>query len=114
MPAVQIRVRELDVDDGTMRFADYSVQPNFEASINALQGSITNISNLPDEVANIDLKGEVIDQYSPVAINGSMNLMGYDRQTNMHLMFRNIDLPVFNPYSGRYAGYGICERQTHH
>lgn len=108
-PAVQIRVKELDVDDGTMSFADYSVQPNFEASINALQGSITNISNLPDEVANIDLRGEVIDQYSPVAINGSMNLLGYDRQTNMRLMFRNIDLPVFNPYSGRYAGYAIAK-----
>jgi hypothetical protein len=108
-PAVQIRVKELDVDDGTVSFADYSVQPNFEASINAVQGSITNISNLPDEVANIDLKGEVIDQYSPVAINGSMNLLAYDRQTNMHLMFRNIDLPVFNPYSGRYAGYAIAK-----
>lgn len=108
-PEVQVRVEGLDIDDGTMSFADYSVQPNFEASIKALHGAITTISNMPNEVANIDLKGEVIDQYSPVAINGSMNLMGYDRQTNIHLTFRNIDLPVFNPYSGRYAGYAIAK-----
>ena len=108
-PEVQVHIKRLDIADGTMSFADYSLQPNFQANINALDGSITNISNLPTEVATIDLKGEVIDQYSPVTINGSMNLLGYDRQTNMHLIFRNIDLPVFNPYSGRYAGYAIAK-----
>ncbi len=108
-PAVQIRMKQLDIADGTISFADYSIQPNFEANINALQGAITNISNLPSEVATIDLKGQVIDQYSPVTINGSMNLLSYDQQTDMHLTFRNIDLPVFNPYSGRYAGYAIAK-----
>jgi len=34
---------------------------------------------------------------------------GYDRRTDMHLAFRNIELPVFNPYSGRYAGYAIAK-----
>jgi len=27
----------------------------------------------------------------------------------MHLAFRDIELPVFNPYSGRYAGYAIAK-----
>lgn len=107
-PEVQVRIKRFDIADGTMNFADHSQQPNFEANINALQGTISNISNLPTDVATIDLKGQVIDQYSPVTINGSMNLLGYDRQTDMHLTFRNIDLPVFNPYSGRYAGYAIA------
>jgi len=107
-PEVQVHVKKLDIADGTMSFADLSLQPNFHASIDALAGAITNISDVPSEVATIDLKGQVIDQYSPVTINGSMNLLGYDRQTNMHMVFRNIDLPVFDPYSDRYAGYAIA------
>jgi hypothetical protein len=107
-PPIRVRLRKLDIANGTMSFADYSMQPNFEARIDALQGAITNLSSLPDEAAAFDLKGQVIDQYSPVAINGSMNLAGYDRQTDMRLTFRNIELPVFNPYSGRYAGYAIA------
>jgi hypothetical protein len=108
-PPVRVRLRKLDIANGTMSFADYSMQPNFEARIDAMQGAITNLSSLPDEAAAFDLKGQVIDQYSPVAINGSMNLAGYDRQTDMRLSFRNIELPVFNPYSGRYAGYAIAK-----
>ncbi len=38
-----------------------------------------------------------------------MNLAGYDRQTDMRLAFRNIELPVFNPHSARYAGYAIAK-----
>lgn len=108
-PAVRVRLRKLDIAGGVMSFADYSMQPNFEARIDALQGTITNLSSQPTDPATFDLKGQVIDQYSPVSITGSMNLAGYDRQTDMRLTFRNIELPVFNPYSGRYAGYAIAK-----
>ena len=108
-PAIRVRLRKLDIAGGTMSFADYNMQPNFEARIDALQGSITNLSSQPTDPATFDLKGQVIDQYSPVSITGSMNLAGYDRQTDMRLSFRNIELPVFNPYSGRYAGYAIAK-----
>jgi hypothetical protein len=108
-PAMKIRMKRLDVDHGTMSFADYSMQPNFEARIDAMQGAITNITNQPGQVAAIDFTGQVIDQFSPVTIKGSMDPFSYDRQTEVHLAFHNIELPVFNPYSGRYAGYAIAK-----
>lgn len=108
-PAMKIRMKRLDVDHGTMSFADYSMQPNFEARIDAMQGAITNITNQPGQVAAIDFSGQVIDQFSPVTIKGSMDPFAYDRQTELHLAFHNIELPVFNPYSGRYAGYAIAK-----
>jgi hypothetical protein len=51
----------------------------------------------------------VVDRFSPVTIKGSLDLFGYDRQTNLHMIFRNIELPIFNPYAGRYAGYAISK-----
>lgn len=107
--ALSFRLKRLEISGGTMGFADYSMQPNFQAQIDALGGTITNISNHPGDAAAIDLSGQVMDQYSPVAIKGTMDLLGFDRMTDMHLSFRNIELPVFNPYSGRYAGYAIAK-----
>jgi hypothetical protein len=107
--APRFRLRRLDISGGAMAFADYSIEPNFEARIDAMTGAITNITNQPSQVAAIDLSGQVIDRFSPVTIKGSMDLLGYDRKTDMQLVFRNIELPVFNPYSGRYAGYAIAK-----
>jgi hypothetical protein len=108
-PAVLIVVKSLVVNGGTMEFADLSIDPNFQARIEALQGSLSNLSTQPDSIVDIDLNGQVIDRFSPVSIKGSMNMSGFDRQTDMHLDFRNIELPLFNPYSGRYAGYAIAK-----
>lgn len=107
--AMRFRLRRLDISGGAMGFADYSIEPNFEARIDAMKGAITNITNQPGQAAAIDLTGQVIDPFSPVTIKGSMDLLGYDRNTDMQLVFRNIELPVFNPYSGRYAGYAIAK-----
>ena len=107
--AWMVQVKQLDISGGTMGFSDLSIQPNFSARIDALKGTIGNITNAPRQTAAIDLSGQVIDQFSPVTIKGSMDLSAYDRKTDMHLAFRNIELPVFNPYSGRYAGYAIAK-----
>jgi uncharacterized protein involved in outer membrane biogenesis len=108
-PAFVLSIRQLEIADGSLGFADHSIDPNFEARIDALQGKLGNVSNLPETVSTVDLSGQVIDRFSPATISGSMNLFQYDRQTDMRVSFRNIELPIFNPYSGRYAGYAIAK-----
>lgn len=108
-PPLPFTLKRLEVRGGTMDFADMSIDPNFSARIEALEGSLTNISNRPEGVSDIDLSGQVIDRFSPVTIKGAMDLFAFDRKTDMHLAFRNIELPLFNPYSGRYAGYAIAK-----
>jgi hypothetical protein len=108
-PALPVTLKALDISGGTMQFADLSIDPNFQAPIQALQGTLTNVSTKPDSIVNIDLTGQVIDQYSPATIKGSMDLSGFDRQTDLRLTFSNIELPLFDPYSGKYAGYAIAK-----
>jgi hypothetical protein len=107
--AWMLQLKQLDISGGSMGFSDLSITPNFSARIDQLKGAIGNITNAPGQTAAIDLTGQVIDQFSPVTIKGSMDLTAYDRKTDMQLAFRNIELPVFNPYSGRYAGYAIAK-----
>ncbi|WP_297802952.1 DUF748 domain-containing protein [Arenimonas sp. GDDSR-1] len=104
-----IDIGKLVFNKGTMRFADYSIQPNFRARIEGLDGRILGISTRPDAVADIDLNGYVINKYSPVVIKGKTSIFDYEKQTDVQMAFRNIELPVFNPYSGRFAGYAIAK-----
>jgi hypothetical protein len=105
---MKIRIREVTVTGGTMDFADYSVQPNFAAAIQSLGGRISSLSSDPNSRATIDLDGNV-GEFSPVNIRGSVQPFAYDRHTDIGLMFQNISLPVFNPYSGKFAGYNIAK-----
>ena len=50
----------------------------------------------------------MISPNSPVVIRGTLDPLDVTDQTDLTLIFRNIELPVFNPYSGRYAGYAIA------
>jgi len=103
-----LKVGEVVFDAGVLGFADYSILPNFHARIDALRGSIRRISTQPHTVSDIDLSGHVINRYSPVTIKGHAVLLAYDERTDVAMAFRNIELPVFNPYSGKYAGYAIA------
>jgi uncharacterized protein involved in outer membrane biogenesis len=103
-----VRIREVVIAGGTMDFADYSVQPNFAAAIESLGGSITGISTDPNSRATVKLEGNV-GKFSPVLIAGTTQPFAYDRYTDIGLKFENISLPVFNPYSGKFAGYNIAK-----
>lgn len=106
---IPIDIGKLVFNKGTMRFADYSIQPNFRARIEGLDGRILGISTRPDAVAEIDLNGYVINKYSPAVIKGKTSIFDYEKSTDIQMAFRNIELPVFNPYSGRFAGYAIAK-----
>jgi flagellar motor protein MotB len=103
-----VRIREVRVDGGRMDFADYFIQPNFAADIRSLEGVVTGVSSNPNAHATIDLKGKV-GEFSPVTISGEIQPFAYDRFTDVGMKFENISLPVFNPYSGKFAGYNIAK-----
>ena len=103
-----IRIREVQIASGTMDFADFSVQPNFATAIESLDGSITGMSSDPNSRATVALDGNV-GEYSPVLISGTTQPFAYDRFTDITFKFENISLPVFNPYSGKFAGYNIAK-----
>ena len=103
-----IRIREVRIESGQMNFSDQFIQPNFAADIKDLDGQLTGLSTDPNSSAKVDLKGEV-GEFSPVTIAGEIQLFAFDRHTDIGLKFENIPLPVFNPYSGRFAGYNIAK-----
>lgn len=106
--SMPLSIKRIDLEDGTTTFTDLSVDPNFSAGIQNLDGSVTGLSSDPASRARIDLKGRV-DAYSPVSISGEVNVLSAQTYADLAMSFRNIELTMFNPYSGKFAGYNISK-----
>ena len=106
--AFPVRVRELTIESGRMNFSDYSVPPDFNADIQDLKGAVTGLSSARDSRAKVDLSGN-LGEFSPVTISGELQPFEFDHYTDIGLKFENISLPIFNPYSGKFAGYNIAK-----
>lgn len=103
-----IRIREVRLEGGRLNFSDLNVQPNFSADVQNLRGTVSGLSSATDSRAKVDLRGD-LGEFSPVLIAGEVRPFALDRMTDIGLKFENISLPVFNPYSGRFAGYNIAK-----
>ncbi|OYU14257.1 MAG: hypothetical protein CFE37_11775 [Alphaproteobacteria bacterium PA4] len=104
-----IRIGEVRITNSIIGFEDFSIEPNFAASIQGFSGSVTGLSTDRGSQARFNLKGYVVDRFAPVSITGRANVFAYDADTDLTASFKNIELPVFNPYSGRFAGYAIAK-----
>jgi hypothetical protein len=107
-PALPMSIKKIQLQAGRLDFADLSIQPHFSAGIIDLKGSILGLSSDSKSRAKVDLHGE-LDQFSPVSINGEVNVLGAALYTDLTMSFKNIELSIFNPYSGRWAGYNIAK-----
>ena len=79
-------------------------QPAFRIS----SGTVLGLSSKPSSRAKVDLHGSV-GEFSPVSITGEVNLLSAALYTDLAMSFRNIELSIFNPYSGKFAGYNISK-----
>ena len=104
--ALPLEIGIVRVADGSMNFADFSIKPNVVTGIQELNGTIKGLSGQPDARADIQIEGK-IDRYAPVSITGQVNFLAAVAYTNVKMTFKNVELGVLSPYSGRFAGYRI-------
>ncbi|MCG9755077.1 DUF748 domain-containing protein [Shewanella insulae] len=101
-----LSINKIVFKDGSTFFADNSLTPNFAASIEQLEGNITNLSSSSEKAAKVDIKGK-IDRYAPVVLKGEINPLLEQPYLDLDLNFKHVELTSVNPYSGTYAGYYI-------
>lgn len=101
-----IRMGEIDINDGSANFADFSLTPNFATAIQQLNGQIGTIDNRQPKPAKVDIKGKV-DRYAPVTIKGSLNPFDPMAALDIATSFKRVELTTLTPYSGKFAGFRI-------
>jgi outer membrane protein OmpA-like peptidoglycan-associated protein len=102
-----IRIDTLTLQGGRIGLADHFIQPNYAATLTELTGRMTGLSSKAGTVAQLDLEGRLAN-HSPLKVTGSVNPLAATAFADVKASFRDIDLPPFTPYSGKYAGYAIA------
>ncbi len=101
-----IKVTKLSIDNGSAKFADFSIPLKFKTHIHDLNGAIYAISNLENETSYVDIKGE-IDQYGATKLKGSINSSNPEKYTDIDFSFSNLALNSLTGYSASFAGHEI-------
>ena len=102
-----IRIDVLALQSGRIGLADHFIQPGYSATLTSVAGRVTGLSSRAGTVATVDLSGSLAN-HSPLRVTGSINPLAAAAFADVRIVFRDIDLPAFTPYAGKYAGYRIA------
>jgi hypothetical protein len=103
-----VSIERIRIDRGALDFADLTLNPQFEALIRELKGSVAGLANTEDARAHIELEGRV-DEFGSAKIEGQIRPLNPRRFTDVEMTFRNLNMPNVTPYSAKFAGYEIAE-----
>ncbi|MFJ4143971.1 DUF748 domain-containing protein [Pseudomonas sp. NPDC089734] len=101
-----IHIGEVNIQEGSANFADFTLTPNFITAVQQLNGRIGTIDNRQPKPAPVNVEGKV-DRYAPVTIKGSLNPFDPMASLDIATSFKRVELTTLTPYSGKFAGFRI-------
>ncbi|RFP15839.1 DUF748 domain-containing protein [Duganella sp. BJB475] len=103
-----VKVRRVRFENAKLAFTDLSLRPQFGAKIYELGGVITGLSSKRDASSQIELDGRV-DDFGLARIRGKLNPFVPADNTDINVVFKNVDMVSASPYSMKFAGYKIAQ-----
>lgn len=103
-----VRVRRMRFQDAKLDFTDLSLRPQFAAKIYELNGVVNGLSSSREARSQIELDGRV-DEFGLARIRGELNPFAPRNNTDVNVVFKNVDMVSASPYSMKFAGYKIAE-----
>lgn len=100
-----VRIGQLHLSGGRVRFTDNFIKPNYTANLKDLGGVVTGLTSDPSTLANVDIKGNV--NSAPLAIAGKVHPLRKDLYVDLKADVRGMELAALSAYADKYVGYGI-------
>jgi hypothetical protein len=105
-PPLPLKIGKITLQNGTVNFSDFFVQPNYTVNLTKLGGRVTGLSSAEGSVADMDLRGSYANS-APVQIVAKLNPLAAKSYLDLKAEVTGVDLVGFSPYAGKYAGYSI-------
>ncbi len=106
-PGMSVTIGRVVVSDAAADFADLSLPLPFNAQIAALNGEISTIATTSSEPSTVKMEGKV-DEFGQVQVSGTVTPLDPALNTNVRVVFENVDMPKFSAYSIPFAGQEIA------
>lgn len=106
-----IRFGPITLTNGSVRFTDHFVKPNYSTDLSGLTGRLGAFSSqAPAEgappLADLELRGRA-EGTASIDIVGKLNPLAKPLALDVQGRMRDLELPPLSPYSVKYAGHGI-------
>ena len=103
-----VLIQRVRIQQSKLDFADLSLKPQFGAHIDALRGTITSLSSDRQVRSQLDLEGRV-QPYGLVRISGELQPYNPGLNSDLHVVFNNVDMVPASPYAMKFAGYSVTQ-----
>lgn len=101
-----VRIGAVNIEQGSVNFADFSLQPNVALTVEEMNGRLGTLDNRSSTPAELNLTGQV-DRYAPVKLEGSLTPFDPLNSLDVTASFKDIELTTLSPYARKFAGYRI-------
>lgn len=102
--AMPVHIGKIVLQQGNIDFNDLFINPNYRANLTGLSGQIGPLR--ANESGKIDIRG-ALDKIAPLEIQGNLDPFSTELRLDIVAKVKDINLPPFSPYSGKYIGYAI-------
>lgn len=99
-----IHIDKIFLQNGSIKFNDRFIKPNYHANLTALTGQIGPLYS--GKSGKIDIRGKV-SKTAPLQISGTIDPFSAELLLDIVAQVKDIDLPPLSPYSAKYIGYAI-------
>ncbi|WP_210543807.1 DUF748 domain-containing protein [Rhodoferax sp. PAMC 29310] len=103
-----VRIQLVRLKNATVDFADLSLRPQFGAKVVELNGVVSGLSSDRQSRSEIELDGRV-DEFGLARVRGELNPFAPQDNTNVSVVFKNVDIVSASPYTMKFAGYKVAE-----
>ncbi len=105
--ALEVTVGRVLVTNAAADFADLSLPLPFQAKIAGLNGELSTIATASAEPSTVSLEGKV-DEFGLVRISGYATPVDLSTNTDLKVVFENVEMPKFSAYTIPFAGREIA------
>jgi uncharacterized protein DUF748 len=102
----KFNIATIVISNAHLQLADRSLLPHVRASVQQINGTITDISSEELRRAQISISAKV-DNTGPVEISGQFNPLHREAASDFKVVFRDVDLNPTDPYMGKFLGYRL-------
>jgi hypothetical protein len=106
-PMFPVAIERVRLDQSSVDFADLSLVLPFATRVHALSGVVVGIGSDPATRATMKLDGRV-DEFGLVKVDGSLSPSQPKVFTDITVIFRNVPMAPFTPYSATFVGRRIA------
>lgn len=99
-----VHIDKIFLKNGNINFNDRFIKPNYRANLTELSGLVGPL--YPGKSGKIDIHG-MVSKTAPLQISGTIDPFSAELLLDIVAKVKDIDLPPFSPYSGKYIGYAI-------